>query len=98
MTQGFRQKKLTTRVLHANQATFKFSHRDEKYFQELSGASQCGRCVKNLVWFRSVLRCDPTTKNILQYLTTPRKFGCESERHEKSGGHATWMVSLSSSV
>lgn len=62
MTRGFRQKELTTRVLHANQATFKFSHRDEKYFQELSGASQCGRCVKNLVWFRSVLRCDPTTK------------------------------------
>lgn len=62
MTQGFRQKELTTRVLHANQATFKFSHRDEKYFQELSGASQCGRGVKNLVWFRSVLRCDPTTK------------------------------------
>lgn len=62
MTQGYRQKELTTRVLHANQATFKFSHRDEKYFQELSGASQCGRGVKNLVWFRSVLRCDPTTK------------------------------------
>lgn len=62
MTQGFRQKELTTRVLHANQATFKFSHRDEKYFQELWGASQCGRGVKNLVWFRSVLRCDPTTK------------------------------------
>lgn len=64
MTQGYRQKELTTRVLHANQATFKFSHRDEKYFQELSGASQCGRGVKNLVWFRSVLRCDPTTKKI----------------------------------
>lgn len=62
MTQGYRQKELTTRVLHANQATFKFSHRDEKYFQELSSASQCGRGVKNLVWFRSVLRCDPTTK------------------------------------
>lgn len=62
MTQGYRQKELTTRVLHANQATFKFSHRDEKYFQELSGASQCGRGVKHLVWFRSVLRCDPTTK------------------------------------
>ena len=62
MTQGYRQKELTTRVLHANQATFKFSHRDEKYFQELSGASQCVRGVKNLVWFRSVLRCDPTTK------------------------------------
>ena len=62
MTRGFRQKELPTRVLHANQATFKFSHRDEKYFQELSGASQCGRGVKNLVWFRSVLRCDPTTK------------------------------------
>ena len=62
MTQGYRQKELTTRVLHANQATFKFSHRDEKYFQELSGASQWGRGVKNLVWFRSVLRCDPTTK------------------------------------
>lgn len=62
MTQGFRQKELTTRVLHANQATFKFSHRDEKYILELSGASQCGRGVKNLVWFRSVLRCDPTTK------------------------------------
>lgn len=63
MTQGFRQKELTTRVLHANQATFKFSHRDElsgtfRNFQARLNAVE----VKNLVWFRSVLRCDPTTK------------------------------------
>ena len=66
-----------------------------KNFQARLNAVEVLRTLFGFDQFSGVIQ---QLKNILQYLTTPRKFGCESESHDKSDGHATWMVSLSSSV